>query len=197
MEKGKNKSVVGHSTSNGRPKSFIASFDVSVSPPTRSKPRQRKGSASSVASSQESRNHFKAASQPDLSVAGKTKAGTRISSKRKESALDPLQGSQMTSLLASSPAQEESEIEPEEEVESDTFEEDDTYAEPESAYNEVYADDDVDEDYMDSVPSLTRTKRRMPSRRAGRGASEPLAATDAVDEKGWVPSTYQGPVGKT
>lgn len=177
--KGKNKSVIGPSTPNGRPKSFIASFDASVSPPTRSKPRQRKGSASSAARSQESRNPFNAASPSGLNVANKTKASTRTSSDHKESVYNPLQDSQVVSLLTSSPAPEESEVE------------------PESAYYEVYADDDIDEDYTESMPNLRRTTRRVPSSRAGRGASVPLAATDAADEQGWVPSTYQGPDGKT
>lgn len=198
--KGKDKSVNRTSTPNGRAKLFMASFDASVSPPRRSQPRQRKGSTSSAASSQESRNPFTAASRSNLNIASNVKTGIGIgndtSTNHQKLLFGPPKGSQVVSLLSSSPAPEESEPELEQEVHSGPYEEDDTFAGPESAYTEMYADDDVDEDYTDSVPGLERSTIRKPSSRAGRGASVPLAAADMADEQGWVPSTYQGPNGR-
>lgn len=55
----------------------------------------------------------------------------------------------------------------------------------------MYADDDVDEDYTDTVASMEKLTRRQPSSRAARGASLPLAETDTANERGWVPSTHQ------
>lgn len=112
---GKNNSVDGNLTPKCISKSFVASFDASVSPPSRSSPRQHKGSASTATSSQERRNPFTEASQLNLNAAGKVSTScdhTKMTYK-------PLKGSRMVSLLTRSPAPEEHEAEPEEEAGSE------------------------------------------------------------------------------
>ncbi|KAK7744639.1 GTP cyclohydrolase II [Cytospora paraplurivora] len=138
-ERGLTKGANGITNPNGNAKPLVASFDASVSPPTRSKLRQHKGSASPATRSQGKGEPFRAATQKDV-----------VSS----------------------------------------FEQDDPLAEVEPAYTEMYADDDVDEDYTDTVASMKKLTRRLPSSRAERGASLPLAETDAANERDWVPSTY-------
>ncbi|ROV96059.1 hypothetical protein VPNG_09172 [Cytospora leucostoma] len=138
-ETGMNEGGKGITDPNGNPRSLVARFDASVSPPTRFESRQHKDTASPATRSQVKGEPFRAASQKNV-----------ISS----------------------------------------FEKDDSLAEVEPAYAEMYADDDVDEDYTDTVAGLKLT-RRLPSSRAERGASLPLAETEVANERGWVPSTYQ------
>lgn len=182
--KAKKHSTKGSPTPNGKPKSLIASFDVSVSPPLLSKLRQKPARAPS--------------SSPGR--------GQSTTPAQKGGSFKIPAGSQVMSLLTSSPGPRVDESSAERKDGEDgvrfDLDHDDPFAE---AVVERYAEDDIDGDYHDSaagsVPSTINKlrARKSPSTRATRGASVPVAEVDGADDEaagGWAPSTYQGPGGR-
>ncbi|KAL1864882.1 hypothetical protein Daus18300_007449 [Diaporthe australafricana] len=191
--KGKKTSVKGSPTPNGKPKSLIASFNASVSPPALSKLRQKPGRASS--SSPGGKGKSILSSKP---ASNKTAGVGKSREQKKDALLKVPAGSQIVSLLTSSPgaevegpAAEREDWEDELRFDSDP---DDPFAEDAV---ETYADDNVDGDFPSTINKLQ--SRRSLSSRAIRGASVPVAeivgADDGSNEE-WVASTYQGPGGR-
>lgn len=148
----------GKDSTNSTPKGKlkVTSFDTSVSPPVLPKPRQK--TRASSGSAEKATN----ASDKGLKASG--------------SALSIPEGSQVVSLMTSSP-----EPEPEDEPE----------------YTEMYADDSLDDDYHGDSPHSLRAsqKKTRQASKSGtkRGASVPAAESkESTASTNWVPGS-QGP----
>lgn len=165
----------GNDSANSTPKAKLkmATFDASVSPPALSKPRRRPASRASQGSTDKVKK---------TTPKGKRKSGSQFTIP---------EGSQVVSLMTSSPERPEPQAD-------DAFV-DEPEEEPE--YTEMYAEDSMDEDYHgDSFNSFKSTQQKKPRRvsksRAARGASMPVAETkekeSTVISTNWVPGS-QGP----
>lgn len=163
-----------NNSTNSTPKAKLrmTTFEASVSPPAFSKARPKSGPRASPASKDKVKK-----------PSGKGK-GSRASG----STFTVPEGSQVVSLMTSSPAPE-----PEPEAEAAIDEPED---EPE--YTEMYAEDSLDDDYRGDSFSSQRTSqkktRRVLKSRANRGTSVPVAESskESTVSTNWVPSS-QGP----
>lgn len=170
----------GNDSTNSTPKAKLrmTTFDASVSPPTFSKARRKSGPRASLASQKKVQNP---------SGKGKAKA-----SRASGSTFAIPEGSQVVSLMTSSP---EPEPEPEAEAEAE-----EAIREPEDEpeYTEMYAEDSFDDDYHGDSYSSQRpsqkTTRRVSKSRGKRGASVPVAESsrESPVRTNWVPGS-QGP----
>lgn len=142
----------------------MASLNTSVSPPALSKPRRKPGPRTSSSSADKGKN---------ADGKGRGAGNSRFSVP---------EGSQVVSLMTSSP-----------EPEADAIDE----PEDEPEYTEMYADDSFDEDYhgdsFDSLRTSQKKTRRTSKSRVKRGASVPVAESkESAVSTNWVPGS-QGP----